>query len=520
MGTRRNFLARSLLGCTAALLLAGCGIDAVILSQATNKGHVIVPDPKDSVVVVQTDPGLFATPGACAGGVSLEVLRADGTDEESATVATADAFFEVRLPGVGEHHGLVLQAVNGGQMAMGLVPAVPQQDSVLAPEKWYVFEGASPPETWSLDAPAMRPLGVRSTAITLALFRRAQDLDLTLAGLPRGTVVQAIADLNVLLDGSEYLSMVGLILQCGELMCAGPLPFSFPAKDAGTEGEGGRYPFLSEDFATAARATCPGLDQLSVAAFDTARAAIADQLTLQFSYDETQLRVVVQVDLNEGLSRNCTPTQPFNWATDEPGKKMFIAGGVHVDTPICNETRTTHCLPPDERSRINIAMGNDAERGWQPNAVQMYDDGTHGDVRPGDRIFTLTFDVPYWDPADAADGAGLRLHYKYTYGFAGGIWTGAEEWPGNSRLFEVVDLNGDHLAIRYDLFGDETSNKDKQNLLSPASGGCGFVLWHAQQDQYPNCVMDSRENQIDTDGDCSLDSWAVAPTVLPIVVEP
>ena len=124
--------------------------------------------------------------------------------------------------------------------------------------------------------------------------------------------------------------------------------------------------------------------------------------------------------------------------------------------------------------------------------------------------------LPYIDVAASPDGAGLRIGYKYTFGLPGQGWTDSQEWPGNQRLLELADLNDDHLIIRHDIFGDEAANKDKVNALAPAKGGCGVILWEADSD--PGCAGDSRENLVDSDGDCVPDTWPDASTAVALTV--
>jgi len=225
------------------------------------------------------------------------------------------------------------------------------------------------------------------------------------------------------------------------------------------------------------------------------------------------ITVVFRVDMNGGLDRNCHPLDPARWlvagALDDPAKTAFLVGGVHEQTPMCDGSRTSHCLTEAQRTCLSAALGD-----WAPNIVPMFDDGTHGDVTAGDGVYALALDVPYWDPDDSPDGAGVRFGYKFTWGEGGDPWTGSEEWPGNQRLLEVADVNGDGAVVRQDLFGDETTNKDAANLLTPANGGCGVVVFAAEQaatPEYADCVMDSRENRIDTDGDCTLDTYRPPP---------
>ncbi|RLB58744.1 MAG: hypothetical protein DRI34_03960 [Deltaproteobacteria bacterium] len=174
---------------------------------------------------------------------------------------------------------------------------------------------------------------------------------------------------------------------------------------------------------------------------------------------------------------NCDPIDRFLWAEDKPGASMFIAAGIHPDSPI-------------QDNDIEQQLG-----AWIPNKIPMYDDGTHGDEKAGDGVWTTTFSLP----------EGLRIGYKYTWGRQGENWGGTEEWPGNRRLLEIVDVNGDGVVARYDNFGDETSNKDVMNRLLPANGGHGTVDW--ETDANADGVPDAQERMYDSDGDCELDTW-------------
>jgi hypothetical protein len=107
---------------------------------------------------------------------------------------------------------------------------------------------------------------------------------------------------------------------------------------------------------------------------------------------------------------------------------------------------------------------------------------------------------------------GTRIGYKYTWGRAGDNWGGTEEWPGNRRLLEVVDVNGDHVVARYDNFADETTNKDVMNRLLPKNGGEGSIDW--ETDANSDGVPDARERMTDTDADCTLDAWWTPTGVL------
>ena len=88
----------------------------------------------------------------------------------------------------------------------------------------------------------------------------------------------------------------------------------------------------------------------------------------------------------------------------------------------------------------------------------MYDDGTGGDEVAGDGVWTLAGRLA---GRGYADLAGVRVAYKFTWGNDGDGWTNTEEFPGNQRILELDDRNGDRIIARLDMFADETTNKDK-----------------------------------------------------------
>jgi len=148
----------------------------------------------------------------------------------------------------------------------------------------------------------------------------------------------------------------------------------------------------------------------------------------------------------------------------------------------------------------------------------MRDDGEGGDTEANDGIWTRVFQMPHI-ATTTPDGRrmGVRLGYKYTFGQSGLGWGGTEEWPGNHRILELEDANGDGLIVRYDYFGDESSNKSKDNTNK---GLCGTTRNPWPEEATPGCFQDSGENQIDTDGDCLLDSYPQAPLVTTECSEP
>lgn len=192
--------------------------------------------------------------------------------------------------------------------------------------------------------------------------------------------------------------------------------------------------------------------------------------------DPTMIRLVFTVDFNAGAKNgNCSAVDRFKWAVDKPGKSMFFVGFVHQQSQV-------------QDPAIHALLGAGV-----PNNVRMYDDGTNGDETAGDNVWTAAFDIP------RTPGMVLRIGYKYTWGTAGAQWTGTEEWPGNSRILEVVDDNADNFVYRHDVFGDEATNKDNSNLSSSPLN-TGSITWTT--DLHGCGTPESHENGWD-DNSCS-----------------
>lgn len=212
------------------------------------------------------------------------------------------------------------------------------------------------------------------------------------------------------------------------------------------------------------------LDGDSVA-FDAKLAEVAKLYDPSGCPDSSNLRVVFTVDFNTtGKNGNCASVDRFKWATDKPGKSMFFVGWVHKESPL-------------QDPAVNNLLGAST-----PNQIQMYDDGTNGDEVAGDNVWTATFVIPRGSPTS---GQVFRVGYKFTWGTKGAQWTGSEEWPGNSRILEVVDVNGDGFVYRHEVWGDEATNKDASNLNTKSTG---TITWTTD---LHGCGPEARENTYD-----------------------
>lgn len=289
----------------------------------------------------------------------------------------------------------------------------------------------------------------------------------------------------------DFSKWVGRIVEAGTLT-GNKVAFTTPGLTADFQTA---TTALSLDFMSARKVDFDGDDVVDTSStatkkFDDALATLAEQFNLDGCLDPVNIRVVFEVDFNPGLrDGNCDSINRFKWVTDEPNKQMYIVGGIHMDSPV-------------QDAELDRSLGNPGS--WNPNTIPMYDDGTNGDAVAGDNIWTIYYDMP----------RGTRVGYKYTWGKRRDLWTGTEEWPGNQRILEAVDVNGDGFVLRRDNFQDEATNKDLSNLNRQ---GMGSVTW--ETDANGDGIPDAQERMIDTDNDCVLDTWMTPAGVGPATID-
>jgi hypothetical protein len=479
-------------GCVAAMIAlvaaAACGLEGPAINAAMRDRSAELPKAADTVVT-------GTVPGAPT-GTEVRVYAAAGARVDGVGGAVGDGgAFELRFPGNTEFSGLRIDARWSGGQACGIVPFVPKRGRVDEPEAWVAIEDAMP---------GMGALSLRATTFALVVEGRLLSDGKSLASVPPSAMRKMALLLGTLLDQGNaalatFQSMVADLAAIGGK--DGKWPFS------GDLPEGAIVKDLADRDLLASAGITP--DQ-----FEAALLAAAAELQVEVCYATDRIRAVLLADLRPGAKdRNCQAIDPYKFADKGEDKTVWLAAGIHKTTPVCGtEFQPPHCITQETLDATNEALAN-----WVPNKNRMYDDGTHGDAVKGDLVFTLAMDLPYVPVAGSPTGAGVRLGYKYTYGSGGQGWTGSEEWPGNQRLLELVDVNGDGIVVRMDAFGDETSNKDKSNLLTPANGGCGLNLW--ENEVKPKCAHDTREGEVDTDGDCKPDAWPPAGSVSPLTVD-
>ncbi len=475
------------------LMAAGCGIEGELFGPALDGGLQVLPEPRDTLLYGQV---------STAPGAAVLFYGASGQSvADAAAVVDDDGVFLQHFPGALAVRALVVWATQGDRSLVALLPDLPAQPTVFHTEHELVL--------WDAHE-AMIDVGVLSTTVTLVALQAARRALVGLDAFEEGEILATIDQIwDLLEDEHEALVTVGQLVATLDTAAGSAATGQGWLDPVGLTGVGS---MLSSDWLAAASVDYDGDGAVdsTTAAFDAAVDAAAALIDVGVCYPTNTIRVVFHLDLRPGaMNQNCGEVNHFKWASDSSDKSAFFTGGVHVDNPVCGPEREDHCLTEAEIDAVNVLTG-----GWVPNVVPMFDDGSPGDAVAGDGVWALVLDLPYIPTASSPDGAGVRIGYKYTFGLPGQGWTDSEEWPGNQRLLELEDVNGDHLVVRYDVFGDETANKDKVNGLSPAAGGCGSIDWEADRD--PDCAGDSRENQVDTDGDCVADAWETAGGVVPI----
>lgn len=439
----------------AAVVLgaSGCGLEALFFGSITPEHQLVV-----SKVTGTTDTRVTKVSFVKADGVAVEVIAAEVKGGSFAISLPTSEYTSGRV--VAEAGELRLEAV---------VPFIPK-------------DGATDGVTVDVAS--------TTSALVVDAWLSAKD-----RGLPSVETKVLTAQLKNLaagyvVDGApkELRQMVDRVLAAADVG-ASTRVIRAPSYDASFAAKAST---LDEAWLLAKNLDYTGDMQpdTSSSAFDLKLGEVARGISLDGCYDPVKIRVVFEVDFNDGhKDGNCDAIDRFKWVKDEPGKSMFFIGGVHMDSTI-------------QDSEIDAMLGNTG--GWVPNQIHMYDDGTNGDATSGDNIWTVSFVLP----------VGLRMGYKYTWGTAGAIWTGSEEWPGNQHILEIVDVNGDHFVLRRDNFGDEATNKDKVNLYRR---GRGQVTWDT--DANADGIPDARERPIDTNNDCSLDEWVTPTGIGPATVD-
>jgi hypothetical protein len=479
--------------------LPACAVDGLFVNAFTGETHPRLPD-----VAPQT------ISGKTTASAEVTILGSDGhaLDKLKGT-ADGQGAFQIEIEGTTALQSAALQARVGRKQFLALLPQLPAQPSVLAPPRTFDVRDLSPGAT---------QVDVTSTTLAVLIAGKLRSQGMTLSAASADSLSKTLIalDKDMRAGKPELLHVaqhVACILLAADGTVATPtaeLPF-----DVSGAGPTLRQAFLAQNTHVPA---CEGIGTITAASFQQA----LDDASATFAFDacfaSDHIQVVLMTSLKDGaMDGSCAALNPYLWAAKGDNKTVFLTGGIHKDSRVCSKGATPPCLSDGDVDAATQAMGN-----WVPNKVPMYDDGTHGDSIAGDGVWSIALALPYW--AVQGNAAGVRIAYKFTYGSPGQGWTEAEEFPGNQRLLELVDINGDHRVSRFDWFADETSNKDKKNQLPPSMGGCGTLSWPSDVVLGPDgkptaCAQtDVRERPVDLDGDCKVDGWPPVGGVAPLTI--
>jgi hypothetical protein len=441
-------------GCVSLAALSGCGLENLF----SNVGHKAYDRPASRI-----------SGAAPAGATQIWVADGAGNVLKPFRVSVEKGRYELRLDS--SRYAMLVVHVRLGDMELrALVPSLEKESSAdgVNLDARGMTEMLIVEARLSADSQTLKQVTPATYLATRALIR--QDMD-----QPRTAVYQPTQDL---------LRMVESVIARNDPAASQADPYFF------------RVPALKPDFTPNTGSACglgsgvlcspldagwlarnpfdydgvPGAESDS-AKFDAKLGAVAQLYRPAGCPDPDRIRLMFTVDFSQGaLNGNGGAVDRFKWATDKPGKSMFFVGWVY--------TGGTAGIAKSDIDTPDLRRVFDST----PNVTPMYDDGTNGDEVAGDGIWTIFFDVPR-----SAPGRVLRLGYKYTWATFGAPWTGSEEWPGNGRILEVVDANGDEFVYRRDVFGDEATNKDNSNLSRYGTGsidfttdlrGCGYPESH------------------------------------------
>lgn len=438
----------SALFCSAALaltpLLSGCGLEGILVD---------LFDGDPALIVLEDAPVSIKLPDELDSVSKIQVYDLQGTllAESEAPSETDFRTYEIGVP-QSQLHGTIRVVVFSGEKVYKALYFCLLKSNALAE---HVVEPTVETTSATLIVESMGTIrGSSRTAPALTSYALAAYASDELEVAYDHVMAQLSADVSAYTDFNEQVST----------LLSG-------ADSAGTD------PVFVPAVASSALLGPSG----SAAGFEDAAASLADDA------HEAIVSANIQPELLNGtyplvttiftVSRagnlengNCTAYDVCDTSGGksfdcDPDATMFFTGAIHADSPI---------QLPEVENALGSMTPN--QPGWE-----MYDDGTHGDEVAGDQVYTITYKLP----------VGLKMFYKYTWGKVGEKWTGTEEWPGNNRLLEIQDVNGDGYVWRHDNAKDEAYNKDKVNQYS---GGSGTVTWDT--DQNGDGWLEARENPI------------------------
>jgi len=461
------------LALASATILSGCGLENLF----SNMGKTPNSRPASTIQGFFPNAGVKTTNYYVSDGGGITTVPFDTTGEASGN-------YQVKLPS-SAYSMVEMHAVTGDTELRAIVPSLGVESSVTGVD----LDAKHMTEALIVEA-RLSATGGSFKKLTPSAYAGTDGLSGT-----RGLIWSAM---NVPGPTQDLYNMVKALIPRGDpnVTVLTPYLFGVPVLDSKynvttspiDSGWIGRNPF---DYVG------DGVVHSDSVPFDQKLGEVAQLYKPEGCPDPAHIRLMFTVDFNDNaLNGNCGSINKFKWAKDAPNKTMFFVGWIFtLDPPGGSQVQD---------SAINTLLGAST-----PNTIKMYDDGTNGDEVAGDNIYTVVFDVPY-DPSKV-----LRIGYKYTWGTFGAPWSGSEEWPGNSRILEVVDVNGDGFVYKRDVFSDEATNKDFSNLNLKGNGTIGWTT-----DLHGCGIPEAREQPFTVHNSCACETgkWHTPQNIGPITV--
>lgn len=500
--------------------MTGCGLEVLMMGLPSGGTHE--PPKPEELTLLQ---------GKATGFGGADVVLKAGQVKVVSGKTQGDGSFSLELPKGTDFSNLILEITQGSVVLWAIVPKIAKGKTT-----------------------ASGAIDTKSTTMALVLQAMLSARGLEVFNYPADGMAAALQQLSSVMDQKDslkrLLQMVGKINDAARSLSGNSILQPPQLKTTGNQIEVLQSALTNKDIdycAPTEHASCKDGAEGATTALDATLVAAIQPTEFQLPQcnfqENIQVVFTVTIDVNKVKDGNCNGVAQFKHAKRYGGTscekcKVYLTGGVHKDSGFS-----------EQQQQIAQQLGN-----WVPNVLEMYDDGTHGDLVAKDGIWTVTLTLPAPKPTNKACTTTtdcetgqtcwkqkchtvLRLGYKYTYGLNGDVWGGTEEFPGNQRLLEVLDQNEDGFVARHDVFADETANKDKVNGLRKkgVTGQICFVTPPTNQCQsenpaqnHPDCgclvdqdddgIPDTRERPWDFDNDCKPDGYKVYANVQPLTI--
>ncbi|MCX7958803.1 MAG: hypothetical protein N3B13_07125, partial [Deltaproteobacteria bacterium] len=177
----------------------------------------------------------------------------------------------------------------------------------------------------------------KTTAYTILAAEKLRKMGSSLSAVSFCAIKNAKSDVFSKFEqnseSAKFLSMVSKIISAGS-ESGSDIMFDIVSFLKNTSSKS----VLSEDFLRNNEVKYSDGDNKSVEPFEIQLEKSANEFEFIAKYDETRLATVITANINEGLTdSNGNTINPYKWATKKEGAKMYIALGIHKESPVQDE---------------------------------------------------------------------------------------------------------------------------------------------------------------------------------------